>query len=170
MQPAHDVRNDPKLEEICRDVAHVSCGLGNIVIFYSRAEPSAEFCKLNSKLVVTYGRNYPAGLGMVVLIDADEPPPREAGRKAIRESYLVMGEVIKGGVLIVEGEGFAAAAKRSVITVITTTTNFPFPLRVAGDVQAGAEKMAKMLGKTLDARLTVPLIAAGVNETRARLH
>lgn len=168
MDAARDVRDELKLEEICRDGAHLSCAYGNVMIFYSRAEPTAAFCNQNAKLVISYARNYPAGLGMLVLIDADEPPPNDAARKTIRDSYLAIGSVVKAGVLVVEGQGFAAAAKRSVITVLTTATKFPFPLKVAGDVIAGAEKLTAMLGETLDARLSVPLIASAAHETRQR--
>jgi hypothetical protein len=159
----------PQLEELCRDATHVSCACGNVVIFYSTTEPDDHYCELNAQAVIAHAQNYPQGLGMLVLIAADEPPPREATRRAIRQSYIAMKHVVDAGVLVVEGEGFAAAAKRSVITLINTTTELPFPMRVAGTLAEGAAKLVQMLGPKLAPNLSMHLVAAAAAEVKTRL-
>ncbi|HET6333196.1 MAG TPA: hypothetical protein VFG30_08285 [Polyangiales bacterium] len=169
MQTVVEVESAPQLEELCRDATHVSCAYGNIVIFYSTVEPDSHYCDLNASSVIAYAKRYPAGLGMLVLIAADEPPPGEASRRAIRHSYVAMKDAIDAGVLVVEGEGFAASAKRSVITLINTTTSLPFPMRVAGNVADGAAKLVRMLGPKLAPGLNVQLVAAAATEVKTRL-
>jgi hypothetical protein len=169
IQTAGEVESALQLEEICRDATHVSCAYGNIVLFYSTTEPDSQYCDLNARAVIAYAKRYPTGLGMLVLIAADEPPPGEASRRAIRDSYVAMKNVIDAGVLVVEGEGFAASAKRSVITLINTTTSLPFPMRVAGNVADGAAKLVRMLGPKLTPGLNVQLLAAAAAEVKTRL-
>jgi hypothetical protein len=163
------LRSGPQLEELCRDVTHCSCAYGNVVVFYSAAEPDSTYCDRNAKAVIEYARNYPSGLGMLVLIAADEPPPSEASRRAIQQSYIDMQAVIRAGVLVVEGEGFAASAKRSVITLVNLSANLPFPMKVAGSVDEGAAKLVKMLGARLDPGLNLQLMAAAIEATKTRL-
>jgi hypothetical protein len=148
----------PSIQELCRDATHCSCSCGNVVIFASAAEPDSAYCNRNASLVIDYARKYPAGLGMLVVIAADEPPPSKDARQAIRDSYIAMKDVVRAGVLIVEGEGFAAAAKRSVITLIQMSTSLPFSMSVAGNLDEGAAKLGKTLGLILDSGLTVQRI------------
>jgi hypothetical protein len=157
------------IEDLCHDATHYSCACGNVVIFFSAAEPDSTFCDRNASLVIDYARRYPAGLGMLVLIAADEPPPSKDARQAIRNGYLAMKDVIRAGVLVVEGEGFAAAAKRSVITLIQMSTSLPFSMSVAGNLNEGAAKLARMLGPILDTGLTVQRIAEAASAAKGNI-
>jgi hypothetical protein len=162
-----EVRSVPELQELCRDGAHWSYGYGNIVIFCSTAEPDSSYCNRNAQATIEYARQHPSGLGMLVLIAADEPPPSEAGRRAIQASYVSMQSVIRAGVLVVEGEGFAAAAKRSAITLISMSSGLPFPMRVTRNPVEGAAKIVSMLGTRLDSRLTVQLVATAASSVKS---
>jgi hypothetical protein len=169
VQTEHEVTAAPRLEELCRDAAHCSCAYGNVVIFYSNAEPDSAYLDRSAKAVIVHARKHPAGLGMLVLIAADEPPPSEAGRRAIRDSYVAMNGAIHSAVFVVEGEGFAASAKRSVIALFSMAEKLPFPISVAGDATAGAEKLVKMLGPKLHPQLDAQLVAAAASAVKALL-
>jgi hypothetical protein len=159
----------PKLEELSRGSFHVTFGYGNLVLAYSSASPDLSHLDAHIRETLRYGTRYPDGMGLLILIAPDEPPPNEAARKALRDCYATLKRVIKAAVVVVEGEGFMASAKRSVITVFTSSTSHPFPMKVAGTPAEGAAKMVKMLGPTLDPRLNVQLIAAAVPAVKARL-
>lgn len=159
----------PQLEELSRSTAHVTFAYANVIIAYSVASPSASYLESHVRETLRYGRRYPDGMGLLILISADEPPPDEATRKALRDCYTTLKSVIHGAVLVVEGEGFMASAKRSVITLFTSSTSQPFPLKVAGTPAEGAAKMVSMLGPALDPRLNISLIAAAVPAVKARL-
>ena len=106
---------------------------------------------------------------MLVLIAADDSPPSAAARQAIQASYVIMQEHVAAGVLVVEGEGFAASVKRSVIALINLRANLKFPLRVASNIPEGAALMVKMLGPRLAADLDAPSIAEAAAAVRHRL-
>jgi hypothetical protein len=86
----------------------------------------------------------------------------------LRSIYATLKSVIKGAVLVVEGEGFVASAKRSVITVFASSAAQPFPMKVAGTPAEGAAKIVKLLGPALDPRLNLASIADAISAVKAR--
>jgi hypothetical protein len=135
----------PQLEELSRGNHHVTFGYGNVIIAHSSASPDMRYLDSHVRETLRYGTRYPDGMGLLILIAPDEPPPNEAARKALRDCYTTLKRVIKAAVVVVEGEGFVASAKRSVITVFTSSTSQPFPIRVAGTAAEGASKLVKVL-------------------------
>lgn len=168
--PFTEADSSPQLQELSRDDAHCACACGNVLVVYSKQEPTHEYCQRSARATLEYARAYPSGLGMLVIIAENEPPPSESARRAIIDCYAMIREVITCGVLVVEGEGFAASAKRSVITLISMTVSVPFPIKVAPDIVEGASKLAKLLGPRLDPRLDTHAIAAAAASTKPRLH
>jgi hypothetical protein len=159
----------PQLEELSRSTSHVTFGYGNVIIAYSSASPDTGYLDSHVREVLRYGQRYPDGMGLLILISSDEPPPSEATRALLRNIYGMLKSVIHAAVLIVEGEGFMASAKRSVITLFAASASQPFPIKVAGTTAEGAAKIAKLLGPTLDPRLNPSLIAAALPAAKARL-
>jgi hypothetical protein len=154
MVHAAKIRPGPQLRELVREVAHSICAYGNIVIMHSAAPLEREFCQRGLQAILRHASAYPAGIGLLIMVSADEPPPSDATRQLIRDSYSAMKEVVVGGVLVLDGEGFVAAAKRSIMTLISGGMSQPFPMRVASTVSEGATKLSNMLGARLD-----PMIA-----------
>lgn len=103
---------------------------------------------------------------MMVMISAAEGPPDEEGRAAIQASYAGMKHSVRAGVLVVEGEGFAASAKRSIITLMTMSGAQPFPMKVAGNVLEGTQKIVTMLGAALAPGLNAQTLAAAAFSAR----
>lgn len=159
----------PHLEVLSRNPTHATFAYGNLIIASSSASPTISDLEPHVTEVLRYGARYPNGLGLLILIAPDEPPPNELTRQALRSVYTTLRRVIKASVLVVEGEGFMASAKRSVITLFASSPLQPFPMKVAGTATEAAEKLVKMLGPALDPRLNVPLIAATVPAVRAQV-
>jgi hypothetical protein len=158
-----------QFEELCRDNAHITCGYGNIVVIYSAESPDASYCERSARAINAWAANYPRGLGMLVLISANEPAPNEAARRAIHTSYVQMQRAVCAAVHVVEGEGFIASAKRSVITVMNMNSSFTFPIKIASTVPDGAQKLIRMM-PNIATGLDTDRIATTVSSIRMRLH
>jgi hypothetical protein len=141
--------NDLPLEELASNSQHCCCALGNIVVTRSLVPPDGPYLKDWVAAILRYGQAQPRGIGLVVLIDADAPPPNEPARVGIKEAYVTVGSVVRGAVQVFEGEGFAAAAKRSVMTIINMATAIGFPIRVTGTVPEATKVLHKLLAPVL---------------------
>jgi hypothetical protein len=165
---AHNLRTAaPQIVELTRDREHITCAVGCIVIVYSGRTPDAAYLERSARAVNAWGAKYRDGLGMMVLISADEPPPDEPTRRAIHSSYDVMQRSVRAAVHVVEGEGFMASAKRSVITVMNLANSFSFPIKVVSTVPDGAAKLAALLGESLMAGLDPESVAHAAIQIRS---
>lgn len=167
MVHAAKIRTGPQLRELVREVAHSIHGYGNVIIMHSAAPLERDYCQRGLQAIAKYAASFPHGLGLMIMVSANEPPPDDATRQVIRDSYNEMKEVVIGGVLVVEGEGFVAAAKRSVMTLISSSSSRLFPMRVASTVNEGATKLANVLGARLDPTLTAEQIAAAAASVKS---
>jgi hypothetical protein len=157
----------PQIVELSRDREHVTCALGCIVIVYSGRTPDPGYLERSARVVNTWAEKFPGGLGMMVLISANEPPPDELTRRAIHESYVAMRGSIRAAVHVVEGEGFLASAKRSVITVMNLTHSFGFPIKVVSTVSDGAVKLTSLLGPSLSPGIDPERVTSAAATVRA---
>ena len=156
----------PQLVELIKARGHITCALGCIVIVYSGRSPDAAYLDRSAGIVNAYGTKFPDGLGLMVLISANEPPPDEPTRRAIQASYAAMQQSIRAAVLVVEGEGFVAAAKRSIITVLSLTNSLSFPIKVSGTPLDGAAKLAQLLGPRLAPGIDHESVASAAAQIR----
>lgn len=144
----------------------MTCACGNVLICYSGRTPVKSYLEGSVQAIRSYAKDYPQGLGMMVLIAEDEPPPDEDARRVILEARDGIKDCVRGSVLVVEGGGFAASAKRSVVAMFSLATSRPFPEKVAGNIQEGATKLANLLGPRLDPSLDAAAIAAAATSVR----
>lgn len=157
----------PAVQELYRGVAQVTCAIGNVVICLSEQTPDQSYLHGYAHAINDYAsRNYPTGLGLLVLIAEDEPPPDDQARRAIHTSHIAIKGCMRVGVLVVEGEGFVASAKRSVIAMLSFSPSAAFPTKVAGNISEGATKLAKLLGPHLDPKLNAEIIATAAAQVR----
>jgi hypothetical protein len=160
----------PRVHQLCRGSSQLAtCAIGNVVICYSGQTPGKHYLEEAAQAILAYGKGYPSGMGLLILISADEPPPDEAARKAILDARLALKPCMCASVLVVEGEGFAASAKRSIIAMFNLAPSVPFPTKVAGNIAEGAAKLAKLLGPRLDPQVDVPAIVHAATGVRPRI-
>jgi len=120
----------------------------------------------NASAMARLAPSYPAGLGALVMIPETAKPPSEASRSALRAGYTALKTYVRAVVLVIEGEGFAASAKRSVATLLNLTAPLPFPVKITGSASDASIQIVKLMGATLDPQLTAPLLAAAAVEAR----
>lgn len=166
MQTAVVSKREPPVRELFRNPALLTCACGNVLICFSGRTPIKSYLEGSVQAINLYAKDYPAGMGLLVLISADEPPPDEESRQAILKTRDALRPCVRGSVLVVEGEGFAASAKRSVIAMFSLASSLPFPTKVAGNISEGAAKIAKLLGPRLDPNLDVTAITAAAASIR----
>lgn len=118
----------PPVRELFRNPALLTCACGNTLICFSGRTPCKSYLEGATQAISLYAKDYPQGLGLLVLISADEPPPDEESRRTIIAARNALKPYVCGSVLVVEGEGFAASAKRCVVAMLTLASS-PFPRR-----------------------------------------
>ena len=80
----------------------------------------------------------PRGFAVMCVIEAQTPPPDAASRRAIHEEIGRLGKSIRGLASVVEAEGFAAAAIRSVVLALSNTTSQRLDRRMFGSCREAA--------------------------------
>lgn len=158
------------LEELASNSQHCCYALGNIIVTRSLVPPDATYLKAWVEGVLRHAKQHTDGIGLVVLIDANAPPPGEAERAAIKNAYVTVRGAVRCGVQVVEGEGFAAAAKRSVLMIINLATDIGYPIRVAGTLSEAVALLSKLLGKAMDSRIDTVALTRVSEMLRARLN
>lgn len=151
--------NDVPLEELASNSQHCCFALGNIVVTRSLVPPDFVYLKDWVSAILRYGKEQPQGLGLLVLIDENAPPPGEPDRTAIKDAYVIVRPVVRCAVQVVEGEGFAAAAKRSVLTIINLATAIGYPIRVTGNVTEATKLLHKLLAGALSPSIDVAALS-----------
>jgi hypothetical protein len=151
--------NDFPLEELASNSQHCCLALSNIVVTRSLVAPDFVYLKDWTSAIHRYGKEQPQMLGLLVLIDENAPPPGEPDRTAIKDAYVLVRPVVRCAVQVVEGEGFGAAAKRSVLTIINLATAIGYPIRVTGDVAEATKLLHKLLAGALSPRIDVAALS-----------
>jgi hypothetical protein len=174
VQAASIAKESPAIEVLCRGASQITSAIGNVIICGSEQTPDSRYLEDYVQAINAYGKNHPTGLGMLVLIAAAEPPPDDRARHDIHNSHLAIKGCVRLAVLVVEGEGFAASAKRSIIAMLSMSPNTAFPTKVAADIREGVTKLMKVLGPQLAPQLDVDSIATAATQVRdgmrIRLH
>ncbi|MET0391233.1 MAG: hypothetical protein ABW321_34995 [Polyangiales bacterium] len=159
-----DELSDPGIDALTDESGQRSLACGNVVVFYSPADPSRRYLQRCVAALTRLATRHPAGLGMMVMVPELAPPPREDTREALQESYRSLARMLLGTVLVFEGSGFVASVKRSAATLLSM--RLAVPVKVAADAQEGAGKLIKLLGPALDPRVSAQRLVDTAGFTR----
>jgi hypothetical protein len=151
--------DDLALTQLASSSQHSCFALGNIVVTRSLVPPDSAYLPEWINAILRHGKVHPQGLGLLVLIDENAPPPGELERSAIKAAYVNVRPVVRCAVQVVEGEGFAAAAKRSVLMIINLATAIGYPIRVTGNVTEATNILHKLLGPAMSAEIDVAALS-----------
>jgi len=94
-----------------------------------------------------FSASHPRGFGLITLVEAKASMPETAERNAIAELLRSFGEKIAASALIFEGEGFRAAAVRSVVAGLNLLARQPYPHKVFGTSEEASNWLAPTLAK-----------------------
>lgn len=154
-----------RIEELRREPGHLTCAYGNVVLFFSSATPDRKYLDASVDLVNGYAAKCAAKLALFIVISASEHPPDDVTRRALQSAYAGIKKHVRAGVLVVEGEGFLASAKRSVITLFSSSS--PFPMKVSSTIVEGARQIINVMGAEIDVRVNAAALAAAATAARA---
>ncbi len=126
------------------DGEHATGVLGNVLVTFSKSEPSKEFLENWAQKAKQLAAEYQQVAALIV-IDSAAKPPRDAIRSEIHQTLSALGSQIVAIAQVVEGHGFLAAAKRSALSMIALITRYPFPVRIFGEVLDGSVWLAMQL-------------------------
>lgn len=97
------------------------------------------------KVVIQQAKQWPEGLGVVVVVPAGARRPPEDTRKAIDGVLTRLSAKLKALVWVVEGSGFKAAATRGVIMGLSLYGKRAYPTHVASSLTDGLSWLLPML-------------------------
>jgi hypothetical protein len=112
-----------------------------LVYFPSKNPSTQEVAAMRAHLIETDHRS-PGGFGLVLLLPEAAGPPEGEAREMATQMFRAVKGRLKVMAAVLEGSGFAAAAKRSVLTVLVNVAIGSARLKVVSDVVSGCHWMA----------------------------
>jgi hypothetical protein len=95
--------------------------------------------------ILALGREHPEGVGLITIVEHNAPMPPGEVRDEVAKFLKESSDIIKASAVVFEGEGFRAAAVRSVVTGVSMLAKQAFPHRVFAHVDEAASWMGPKL-------------------------
>jgi hypothetical protein len=140
----------------------------DVQISISSGEPSPEFLRSAARFAKDEAAKLPHGMGLMIVINAETRAPSDEAREYMKKMYPQLSGHVSALVRVVEGEGFVAAAKRSVITLIDLTLRLKCPTKVVGTVEEGTAWLLKQLESERSRKYDPADLVRAVRELRRR--
>ncbi|HEY6559193.1 MAG TPA: hypothetical protein VI072_18040 [Polyangiaceae bacterium] len=118
----------------------------NVIFTIEDAEPPLEYLDELRRIVLNLGEKSGKTLALLFLISSRCKPPSDAVRAQIERDRQALEPFVKAGAHVVFGEGFRAAAKRSVLSLLFATSRHSFPVKVFAEVDPALAWLVKSLG------------------------
>ena len=88
----------------------------DVVFVVSSGRTQPKDFDLLADLVIEQTRQYPGGVGCIVIVPKDATPPSDASRKALNGALGKVEGSLRGICWLVEGDGFQGAMVQAVVT------------------------------------------------------
>lgn len=129
--------NQPVL--LAHDVDYATGHWGDMFFILWKKNTTMEATQQLRGHLVDFTRTHPAGVGLLTVVEANAPVPGADVRKALAAVLADFSRSIKVSAVVFEGQGFSAAAVRSVVTGLTLIARQAYPHKVfASLAEAGA--------------------------------
>ena len=153
----------PVLRGIDENLALVS--IGRVLLVVWRNETTLKGITDIHRSMRELAARYPTGIGLFTIVEAEAPMPERAERDALARLLRDFGPNLKASALVFEGQGFRAAAVRSVVVGLTLLAKQPYPHRVFdGPAIAATWLLAHFGADELD--ITPSAFVGRVNDAR----
>ncbi len=119
---------------------------GNMILTYSKTAPTPRYMAAWDQAIAGLATRHPGAIWVVTIIDGSTPPPDEASRKAIRQALAKHQKQIAALAYVIEGRGFASAAIRSVLSLLSLAARYPFPQKVFATAKDAAAWLSSCNG------------------------
>ena len=118
---------------------------GDIFMTIWRDKTTMEGVRASRSAVEAFSAGRRREIGMLTIVEPGAPIPARAERTALADYLRAVSDSIKVSALVYEGEGFHAAAVRSLVTGLTLIARQDYPHRVFDSVDKAAVFMAPLL-------------------------
>jgi hypothetical protein len=159
-------QSELQLHEVYADREHRMGHIGNVLVCFSRSEPSGQLLPRFTEAIRELNVRYSGGVAFLVVIDSDAGPPSERVREQIKKTLRDPGIRLAALAQVVEGRGFMAASKRSALALVALVARFPFPLKIFDTVSSGAEWILEKMGDGALDNLTVSQLMGATHQLR----
>lgn len=152
----------PASQLVVHDVSdeHCAASLGGLLILIIKGDPRPSIFEQQRRWHRKLDEASPHGAAFLGVLQADTPPPTEEARVVINRVFREFGKVVKGGVMVIEGDGFVAASFRSVLSMIVLALRLPYPLKVQRSIGEGCLLILPAIGKEARPSVQEVLVAA----------
>jgi hypothetical protein len=150
-----------KLELVHRSPGFASGAYGPLAISVWDDAPSREHAMNAASLLDSVARAHKEVL-LLAVVGPDCPPPESAVREILAAELRRLSKQIVASANLVEGQGFRAAALRSVLTGMALLVRPPYPQKICATMTEASEFLVGYSG----GQLTTSVIARSVDELR----
>jgi hypothetical protein len=127
--------------------AHHSVSIsGPVIVTYSTDAPNPRYLVAWDHATTRLAARISGPIFVLTIIDGITPTPDEPSRKAIRNTITRHKDQIGAFAYVVEGRGFAAAAIRSAVSLMSLAARYPFPQKVFANVPEASQWLARAQG------------------------
>jgi hypothetical protein len=154
---------------IYSDQDHCVSVYGNVILSFSLQPPNPRYLRAWSAAMDRLVASSLGPVAVVTIIDSQAKPPDEASKNAIRACLTKHGQRTLAFVCVVEGNGFAAAAMRSVLSLISMTARYPFPQKAFANPQDAVSWVVQRLLETPAPSYGAEMLAS-IETMRHQLH
>ena len=139
---------------------------GPFLISIENAEPSLAHLDRVHGLVQQLGAKGSKQAGVLVVIRDNARPPSDAARARIVRLFTEFDGRVGAFAYAMEGEGFAAAAKRSALALILTAKRVGFPMKVFKSFSEAVPWIVRTLGGEKATNIATDRLIISVRDTR----
>jgi hypothetical protein len=143
---------------------HCTVVVGGISFLVVRGDPEPDIFKHIPLWANRMRSNAGEHCGFIVVLRSDTPPPPEPVRARVRQIFKEFGKFVRGGAMVIEGEGFVSATFRSVLSVIILMSRPHYPLKIFSSAGEATEWLVAQLGRGCGVS-QLDLLSA-INETK----
>jgi hypothetical protein len=149
------------------DADHCMAVSGPIVVSIENSEPTvAHLERVFAAVSLAGPKGTSHKVGVLVIIRDNARPPSDAARARIVRLFGEIEGRVGAFAYAMEGEGFAAAAKRSALALILAAKRLAFPMKVFRSAAEALPWMIRTLGGEKATGVTVDRLILAVQRTR----
>jgi hypothetical protein len=132
----------PPADIAFRDASFVVAFMDRLVVAITEGDATLAAIDAWDKNIEMASRAYPDGIGVFFVVGESAVIPSGIVRARADELFKKLGGKVKVMATVIEGGGFATAAKRAAFTLISSASIGSVRLKVLADVSKGAEWLA----------------------------
>jgi hypothetical protein len=141
----------------------------DVFVIIWRHLTTIETCRLFRRELVDFGKKRSKGIALLTIVEERAPMPPTECRQSIAETLRDASDHILASAVVFEGEGFRAAAVRSVVAGLNMLARQKFPHKVFSDISEAGSWMHATVGTTLEQPFLVGAVERAINELRASI-